>query len=49
MKGKPRKQRFTRDGRRLILSEPVEYQRVREPSIRVVRNWFAEFRGREQD
>ena len=36
------------DGQRFILAEPVGGQ-AREPSIRVVLNWFAEFRDREQD
>ena len=38
------------DGQRFILAEPVEEgAETPEPSIRVVQNWFAEFRGREQD
>ena len=38
------------DGQRFILAEPVgEGGEAPKPSIRVVQNWFAEFRGREQD
>ncbi len=38
------------DGQRFILAEPVaEAADAPEPSIRVVQNWFAEFRDREQD
>ncbi len=38
------------DGQRFILAEPVgEGTEAPEPSIRVVQNWFAEFRDREQD
>ena len=38
------------DGQRFILAEPVaEGADTPEPSIRVVQNWFAEFRDREQD
>ena len=38
------------DGQRFILAEPVgEGADAPEPSIRVVENWFAEFRDREQD
>ncbi len=38
------------DGQRFILAEPVgDGGDAPEPSIRVVQNWFAEFRGREQD
>ena len=38
------------DGQRFILAEPVgEGADAREPSIRVVQNWFEEFRDREQD
>ena len=38
------------DGQRFILAEPVgERADVPEPSIRVVQNWFEEFREREQD
>ena len=36
------------DGQQFILAEPVGGQ-AREPSIRVVQNWFAEFRDRQQD
>ena len=35
------------DGRRFILTEPVG--EAPEPSIRVVQNWYEEFRDREQD
>ena len=38
------------DGQRFILAEPVgEGAEAPEPSIRVVMNWFEEFRDREQD
>ena len=38
------------DGQRFILAEPVgEGADAPEPSIRVVQNWFAEFRSREKD
>ena len=38
------------DGQRFILAEPVaEAADAPEPSIRVVQNWFAEFRDRQQD
>ena len=38
------------DGQRFILAEPVgEGADAPEPSIRVVQNWFAGFRDREQD
>jgi len=38
------------DGQRFILAEPVEEGAdAPEPSIRVVQNWFTEFRDREQD
>ena len=38
------------DGQRFILAEPVgEGADAPEPSIRVVMNWYEEFRGREQD
>ena len=38
------------DGQRFILAEQVgDGADALEPSIRVVQNWFAEFRGREQD
>ena len=39
------------DGQRFILPEPVGYDATEAPqsTIRVVQNWFAEFRGREQD
>ena len=38
------------DGQRFILAEPVgEFAEAPEPSIRVVENWFEEFRGRQQD
>ena len=33
------------DGQRFLLAEPVG--EVAEPSIRVVLNWFAEFRDRQ--
>ena len=38
------------DGQRFILAEVVgEAADAPEPSIRVVQNWFAQFRGREQN
>ena len=38
------------DGQRFILAEPVgEGAEAPKPSIRVVQNWFAEFRDRAQD
>ena len=38
------------DRQRFILAEPVaEGAEAPEPSIRVVQNWFAEFRDRQQD
>ena len=38
------------DGQRFILAEPAgEAADAPEPSIRVVMNWFEEFRGREKD
>jgi Tol biopolymer transport system component len=35
------------DGRRFVIAEPVGG--IPEPSIRVVENWYEEFRDREQD
>ena len=39
------------DGRRFILAEPVGYDATKAPqaTIRVVQNWFAEFKERQQD
>ncbi len=37
------------DGQRFILAESVEEGADAQPSIRVVQNWFAEFRDRDQD
>ncbi|MCH7945387.1 MAG: PD40 domain-containing protein [Armatimonadetes bacterium] len=39
------------DGQRFILPEPVAYGETEAPqsTIRVVENWFAEFKGRQQD
>ncbi len=38
------------DGRQVVLPEPVDLgEEAPKPSIRVVQNWFAEFRGREQE
>ncbi len=38
------------DGRRFILAEPAGLgSEAPEPSIRVVQNWFAEFRDRQQN
>ena len=36
------------DGRRFVLRENVEEQGAK-PAIRVVQNWYEEFRGRERD
>ena len=36
------------DGERFVLREPVEEGGI-QPAIRVVLNWFEEFRGRDQD
>ena len=36
------------DGQRFLLAEPVG-EDTAEPAIRVVQNWFAEFKDREQD
>ena len=38
----------TPDGERFVLVEPVEDEAL-EPRIRIVQNWYAEFRDREQD
>ena len=39
------------DGQRFILPEPVGYEETEAPqvTIRVVENWYEEFRDREQD
>ena len=38
------------DGQRFVLAEPAgEGADAPEPSIRVVLNWYEEFRNREQD
>ena len=38
------------DGQRFILAEPVDLSAdTSELSIRVVQNWFAEFRNRQQN
>ena len=39
------------DGQRFILAEPVGYDETEalQATIRVVQNWFAEFRDRQQD
>ena len=39
------------DGQKFILAEPVGYDATEAPqsTIRVVLNWFAEFKDREQD
>ena len=39
------------DGQRFILAEPVGYDATEDPqaTIRVVQNWFTEFKDRQQD
>ena len=37
------------DGQRFVVIEDVEDENAKRPSIHIVQNWFAEFRGREQD
>ena len=37
------------DGRRFVLPAPVDEEAEQEVSIRVVENWYEEFRDREQD
>ncbi len=38
------------DGQRFVVAEPLgEGADATKPSIRVVQNWYEEFRGREQD
>jgi hypothetical protein len=40
----------TSDGEGIVLAEPVEDEgEAPEPRIRVVENWYEEFRDREQD
>ena len=40
----------TPDGERFVLAEPVaEEGDLPEPKIRVVQNWYEEFRDREQE
>ncbi len=36
------------DGQRFIVTEPVGAV-AQQPAIRIVQNWFAEFRDHEQD
>ena len=36
------------DGRRFVLREPVAGAEEKPPSIHIVQNWFAEFRGRQR-
>jgi hypothetical protein len=45
------KQRYdvSADGRRFVLREAVEGASDKPPAIRVVQNWFEEFRDRGQD
>ena len=45
------KQRYdvSADGRRFVLREAVEGASDKPPAIRVVQNWYEEFRDREQD
>ena len=38
-----------REDGRFVMIETLEGQGERKPLIRVVQNWFAEFRDREQD
>ncbi len=35
------------DGQRFVLVATVESEEAKAPSIHVVQNWFAEFRGRQ--
>ena len=37
------------DGQRFLTTTPAEDENAPKPSIRVVQNWFAEFKDREQD
>ena len=37
------------DGRRFVFAAPVDEESEQEVSIRVVENWYEEFRGRERD
>ena len=37
------------DGRRFVLGEPVAGAEEKPPSIHIVQNWFAEFRGRQRE
>ena len=37
----------SRDGQRFVLVETMESEEAKAPSIHVVENWFAEFRGRQ--
>ena len=37
------------DDGRFVMIETLEGQGERKPSIRIVLNWFAEFKDREQD
>ncbi len=37
------------DGRRFVLREPVAGAEEKPPSIHIVQNWFAEFRGRQRE
>ncbi len=45
------KQRYdvSADGQRFVLREAVEGEIGKPPAIRVVQNWYEEFRDREQD
>ncbi len=45
------KQRYdvSGDGRRFVLMEEVGGDRGKRPAIRVVENWFTEFKDRELD
>ena len=37
------------DGRRFVLPETVAGAEEKPPSIHIVENWFAEFRGRQRE
>ena len=37
------------DGRRFVLAAPADEESDQEVTIRVVENWYEEFRDREQD
>jgi hypothetical protein len=39
----------SRDGQRFVLPSRVESSEVKPPVIRVIQNWYEEFRGREKN